>query len=430
MATTNVASGSNLAITQQSVALTAQITRAPGNLNSLTGPAPKQSDAEAMLKMQTSAEMPFVRVTDLSTDPKGDKVTVDAFNVVTGKPIMGDRNAEGQGQKLSSSSFECKIDLATFNVDAGGKMSRQRTRHDLRRIARAELQRYYPNHIWLRSIVHAAGARGTQVGVSWNSIPLASDADFAEIMVNTVKAPTYNRHLVVDGTTLVQGGLQLQSIGTNDNWKLSNLDELSYYLEAMETKLPEPKMVGDEMAYDSPLKGILMMPPGAYNSLITDLTSGNNLRSFQAAVEQRQKWAPNSAVFRGECGIWRGILVKKMAHTIQFASAGSFQYIAVANKLTETETTGTVATIASHHVERSILLGGQALARCEGASNSGVQAAIIENTYNAGRNFEYLGEFMGGECKFRFKFPNAAGDLEYTDNGVMVIDAAVADRTV
>jgi hypothetical protein len=88
MATTNVATGSNLAITQQSVALTAQITRAPGNLNALTGPAPKQSDAEAMLKMQTSAEMPFVRVTDLSTDPKGDKVTVDAFNVVTGKPIM------------------------------------------------------------------------------------------------------------------------------------------------------------------------------------------------------------------------------------------------------------------------------------------------------------------------------------------------------
>jgi hypothetical protein len=424
MATTNVATGSNLAITQQSVALTAQITRAPGNLNALTGPAPKQSDAEAMLKMQTSAEMPFVRVTDLSTDPKGDKVTVDAFNVVTGKPIMGDRNAEGQGQKLSSSSFDCKIDLATFNVDAGGKMSRQRTRHDLRRIARAELQRYFPN------LGHLAGARGTQNGVSWGGLPLATDADFAEIMINTVKAPTYNRHLVVDGTTLVQGGLQLQSIGTNDNWKLSNLDELSYYCEAMETKLPTPRMVGDEQAYDSPLKGILMMPPGSYNNLITDMTSGNNLRAFQAAVEQRQKWAPNSAVFRGECGIWRGILVKKMEHTIQFDSAGSFQYVTVANRLTETETTGTVATISGFHVERSILLGGQALARCEGASNSGVQAAIIENTYNAGRNFEYLGEFMGGECKFRFKFPNAAGDLEFTDNGVMVIDAAVADRTV
>ena len=236
MATTNVASGSNLAITQQSVALTAQITRAPGNLNALTGPAPKQKDAEANIKMQTSANMPFVRVTDLSTDPNGDKVTVDAFNVVTGKPIMGDRNAEGQGQKLSSSSFECKIDLATFNVDAGGKMSRQRTRHNLRTMARAELQRYFPNHIWLRSIVHAAGARGTQVGVSWNSIPLATDADFAEIMINTVKAPTYNRHYVVNAASLTQGGLQAASLATTDILKLSHIDELAALWGEMATK--------------------------------------------------------------------------------------------------------------------------------------------------------------------------------------------------
>jgi hypothetical protein len=66
------------------------------------------------------------------------------------------------------------------------------------------------------------------------------------------------------------------------------------------------------------------------------------------------------------------------------------------------------------------------LARAEGASNSGVQAAIIENTYNAGRNYEYLGEFMGGEMKFRFSFPNENGDNEPTDNGVYVIDAAAA----
>ena len=123
MAQTNVASGSNLALTQYSVALTAQLIRAPGNLNSMTGPAPKQGDAEATLKLQTDPGMPFVRVADLGTSPNGDKVTVDAFDVVSGKPIMGDRNAEGRGQPLSSSSFEVKIDLATFNVDAGGKMS-------------------------------------------------------------------------------------------------------------------------------------------------------------------------------------------------------------------------------------------------------------------------------------------------------------------
>lgn len=424
MSQTAVPSGSNLAITQYSTALTAQILRNPGNLASLTGPAPKQSDAEQQLKLQTDPMMPFVRITDLSTDPKGDKITVDAFNVVGGKPIMGDRNAEGRGQKLSSSSFNMLIDLATFNVDAGGKMSRQRTRWELRRIAKAALAAYYPRLIWQRCLVHAAGARGTQTGMSWD-IPLATDADFAEIMINTVKAPTYNRHMVVNATGLTIGGLQTASIATTDKWKLSNLDALALRCEAMETRLPPPRLIGDEQAYDSPLKGILMMPPGSYNDLITDLTSGNNLRAFQAQVEQRQKYAPQSSVFRGECGIWRGILVKKMEHTIAFAGSSSYQYITVANRLTETETAGTVPALSgTHQVERSILLGSQALARAEGTSNSGVQAAVIENTYNAGRNFEYLGEFMGGEAKFRFAFPNTNGDFEPTDNGIMVIDAA------
>jgi len=431
MSGTSVPNGSTLALPQHSNALTAQIIRAPGNLTAMTGPAPKgQEEAEGILKQQTDAGMPFVRITDLAVDPKGDTVYVDAFDVTGGKPIMGDRNAEGQGKALSSSSFPVKIDLATHNVDAGGKMSRQRTKWDLRRIARAEVAAYFPRMVWQRAMTHLFGMRGSQTGMSWD-IPLDTDPDFAEIMVNTVKAPTRNRHYVLDDTNgLVQGGELVNALATADVWKLARLDELALILEAMETKIPSPRIVGDEQMYDAPLKGILLMPPGSYNSLITDVTSGNNLRAFQAAVEQRQKWAPQSAVFRGECGIWRNILVKKMDHTMYRNAGENVSYVTAANKLTETETTTTVAAGLSttHQMERSVLMGAQCLARAEGASNSGVQAAIIENTYNAGRNFEYLGEFMGGEAKFRFKFPNEAGDKQPTDN-VLVIDA-VARKVV
>lgn len=424
MAQTNVSSGSNLALTKYSTAVTAQIIRAPGALNSMTGPALDQSDAEANLKLQTDPGMPFVRITDLSSG-KGDKITVDAFDTVNGKPIMGDRNAEGRGFKLSSSSFNMLINLATFAVDAGGKMSRQRTRWELRRIARSVIAAYYPQLIWQRAIVHSAGARGSQTGQSWN-VPLSTDADFAEIMVNPVQAPTYNRHYVLNAANLTRGGLQLQSLATTDTWRLANLDNLALILESMETKIPPPRFVGDEQAYDSPLKGVLYMPPSSYNSLITDVSSStSNLRAFQAAVGDRQRYASNSPIFRGECGIWRGILVKKMEHTIKHAGSASYQYITAANRLTETETTGTVAALSgSFSAERSIFFGGQALARAEGGSNSDLQAAVIENSYNGGRNFEYFGEFMGGEAKFRFAFPNENGDKEPTDNGVLVIDAA------
>ena len=98
----------------------------------------------------------------------------------------------------------------------------------------------------------------------------------------------------------------------------------------------------------------------------------------------------------------------------------------MANRLTETETAGTVGALSgTFQLERGLLFGAQAIARAEGASNSGVQAAIIENPSNLGRNFEYFGEFMGGERKFRFQFPNEAGDKEFTDN-VLVIDAAAS----
>ena len=431
MSGTSVPSGSTLALPQHSNAVTAQIIRAPGNLAAMTGPAPKgQDQAESNLKLQTSPGMPFVRITDLSVDPKGDTVYVDAFDVTGGKPIMGDRNAEGHGKALTSSSFPVKIDLATHNVDAGGKMARQRTRWDLRRLAKAEIAAYFPRLVWQRAITHLFGMRGSQTGQSWD-IPLDTDDDFVEIMINAVKAPTRNRHYVLDDTNgLVVGGELVNSLATADVWKLSRLDELALILEAMETKIPSPQIVGDEQMVDAPLKGILMMPPGSYNSLITDVTAGNNLRAFQSAVEQRQKWAPNSAVFRGECGIWRGILVKKMNHTIYRNAGEAVRYVAAADRLTATESSTTVAggLSTTHQLERSVLMGAQCLARAEGASNSGVQAAIIENTYNAGRNYEYLGEFMGGEAKFRFKFPNPEGNKEPTDN-CLVIDA-VAKKVV
>ncbi len=426
MSSTNVASGSNLALTQFSVAVTSQFIRAPGNLTAMTGPAPKQADAEQTLKLQTSPDMPFVRIADLS-GLHGDKVTVDAFNVVGGKPIMGDRNAEGRGRKLSSSSFDMKIDLATFNVDAGGKMSRQRTRHNLRSLAKTAVQAYFPRMVWQRALTHLAGARGQQTGTSWD-IPLATDPDFVEIMVNAVKCPTYNRHLVLNGNSLTRGGLQLASAATTDKWKLSNLDALAYFLDAQETKLQPPKITGDDMGSDAPLKGILMLPPGAYNDLITDISSStSNLRAYQAAAMERAKYAKNHAIFSGTAGIWRDILVKKMDHSIFFNAAASYKYIAVGNRLTETESTGTIGAIgAGFQAERGLLLGAQALARAEGMSNSGVQVSIIENTYNAGRNYEYMGEFMGAEQKFRFQFPNENGDLEYTDNGVYAIDCITA----
>ncbi len=110
MAQTTIPAGSALAVKVYGAALFARNIQAQSLLTNLTGPAPKQSDAEAKLKGQTSKDMPIVRITDLSKS-SGDRVTVDCFDTINGKPLMGDKNAENKGEALSSSSMEIAIAL-------------------------------------------------------------------------------------------------------------------------------------------------------------------------------------------------------------------------------------------------------------------------------------------------------------------------------
>lgn len=424
MASTNIPSGSALARKEYSAALTTQVLRSPTNRKRLMGSAPKMDDLSRKAALQSDPGMPLVQVTDL-TKAAGDVVSCDAFNIATGKPLMGDTNAEGRGQRLSSSSMDVKINNATWGVDAGGKMSQKRTAHNLRMIAMKQHLGYWPSLLWQRTLVHLAGLRGQQTGQSWK-VPLASDADFADIMVNSLKAPTYNRHYVVDGSTLVRGGAQLASIDSTDAFKLSHLDELAVRLESMDTKI-QPVMVPDDpAAQDSPIRGVLFVGPGTYKSLLTDTSSSGNFRSFQQAAWNRASYGSNHPLFKGECGMWNGILVRKMDFSILMNAGDVVKHVTADNRRTATETDVTVNSIgATYQVERSLLLGAQAAFCAYGTSPSDEVGAMYEHWYNLDRSCEIFAEFMGGEAKCRYSFINENGDSEPTDVGVIAVDSIV-----
>lgn len=421
---TNIPSGSVLAPKVYSVGLVSQALRTPTNRRRLTGPMPQAADLKKTMKTQSDPGMPFVEVNDL-TKMAGETVSVDAFNVTTGKPIMGDRNAEGRAVALSPLSMDIKINNATWGVDAGGKMSQKRTKHDLRMVAMSHHLGYWPALLWQRTLVHAAGARGSQAGQSWK-VPLSSDPDFSEIMVNPVKAPTWNRHYVVDGASLVRGGGQLSSIDTTDSFKLSHLDELSHRLKAADTKMQMVTIKDDPAAFDSPILGILMLGPGAWNSLLTDMTTNNNIRSFQQAAWNRASYGSKHPLFMGEVGMWNGILVKPMDFSILFNPGDVVKHVATADRLTATETDVTIPTLnATTQVERSLLLGAQGLGIAYGTTVSDEVGAMYEHWYNLQRNVAIYAEFMGGESKLRFNFINEDGNPEPTDIGIVAVDSVV-----
>jgi hypothetical protein len=433
MSTTSVPRGNALANKQFSTALSAMAVRQPTPVAALTGPMPTHDAAMRKLKQQTTTEMPIVRVDELSKGP-GDVVQVDCAHVVKLRAVMGDRNAEGMGAALKYSSKDVVLDMATLPVSAGGKMTAQRTPHSMRLNALAQLKRAIPAFRWQRCLTLLAGSRGKQDGTDC-VLPLASDPEFVEMMVNAVKAPSYNRHWVVNGTGLTQGGAQLASIATTDGMKLSHLDEFAAIFDEMTIKMAPIQIPGDPAAGDDPIKGILMVDPLTWDSIITDTTAGNNIRTFETNAVQRAKYGELSRhpLFSGSPILWNGVLVRKMQYAVRHDASDLVAHVTAGNRLTGAETNVTVAAGLSttHQVSRSVFLSAQALAMVSGANQTSEETySLLENKTNFERNLELAGEIMGTEDKLRWLLPNQDGDLEMTDFGVAVIDSVVRKRSV
>jgi len=141
MAETNIASGSSLAIKQYSAALLANTLKTTTAMDNLVGPI-EPTAAMDKVAGQSAPGMPIVRIDNLMKNP-GDTVSLDLVDTISGEPLMGDINREGKGNSLSFSSMDIKIDLSSKVIDAGGSMSQQRTKWQLREIALAQLSGYF-----------------------------------------------------------------------------------------------------------------------------------------------------------------------------------------------------------------------------------------------------------------------------------------------
>jgi N4-gp56 family major capsid protein len=370
--------------------------------------------------------MPIVRATNLSKT-FGDTVSVDCVDIIGGKPIPGDQNAEGRGTALSFSSMDVKINLLTKVVDAGGRMTQQRTRHDLKMLAKDNIVGYMKRLETAQCLVHLAGARGEQVGSSW-PVPLESDADFADIMINPVKRPTYNRHFTVNAgaiTELSKGGDGISALISTCTLKLEHIDWLRAYIDGLEFR-PQPIRVADDPAAEDEPLYVLLVPAFSYRHLLTN-TSGAVLRTFQQNAWNRANWGSKHPLFKGEVGIWNNILVKKIDYAIQWDANGTST--TTTNLSTDTagqeSNTETMPTISGYVVERLMLLGAQALANCYGRNQSSdYYYGWLERRYNFDRATEIAVDVMGGKAKLRFSPADSTGTPVLTDHGVMCIDVA------
>ncbi len=156
--------------------------------------APKAVSPDKKSTKQTSAGALVVRITDLNKQA-GDEVTFSIMHKLSKRPTMGDERVEGRGEDLSHADFSLKINQGRHLVDAGGRMSQQRTKFNLASSARTLLGTYFNDLQDQCAIVHLAGARGDFVADD-TILPTAEHPEFKKIMINDVLPPTHDRHFL------------------------------------------------------------------------------------------------------------------------------------------------------------------------------------------------------------------------------------------
>lgn len=392
------------------VALFTQTNRARSFLNMMTdtAAAPTEVKGEAVgAKQQTNWGAPVVQIRDLNSQA-GDEVDMQIVFRLNKRPTMGDQKIEGRGENLSFGSFKLKINQYRHNVDAGGKMSQQRYKHNLNRTARGLLGTYVNGLQDQIATVHLAGARGSFYSPDDTILPLADHGEFNAIMVNPVTPPTYDRHFYAGDAT------SLENIDAADLFTLGAVDDIALRLAEMASPISPIKMSDDKMAGEDPFH-VLFVTPRQWQDFWTS-TSGKEWQQITAAALNRSKgW--DHPIFQGKCAFWNGILIRQYSGLPIRFNQGTDVTVS-----TNTATAETSVVTVGTTVDRAILVGAQALASAYGNNGNGGFFGYHEEMTDHDNATEISVRWIQGLSKVRFA--NKAGRVN--DYGVMVIDSAVS----
>lgn len=408
---TNIPVGSALARKVYSVGLFTRVQHAPGFMNLLSGEMPKEGSFAAKAKGQTSPDYPIVKAGDLAKGA-GDTVSIDLFNILTGKPVMGDKRVAGRMMQLTTSSMDVAINQVRGGADSGGRMTQKRTVHNLRSICMAGLQAWMQRYEDQASLVHLAGARGTQATSDW-VVPFSTDLEFNEIMVNKVQAPTKNRYFAANDAT------NPGDIGTNDALTLQDIDRIVTSLRESPVVLQSVKIKGDERAWNDPL-WVMFVTERQWLYLQSRTSQVQWRQAVQNAFERKSAGVKHPLFDAYETIMWNGVLIKRLnRYAIRF-DTGSNVVIDTGGSDGLTYTESTVQTAVP--VDRAVIVGAQALASAYGKSSSDYFYDWSEEKVDHGNSVEVVCAQMGGKAKVRFKIDGAD-----TDFGCAVVDSYAPD---
>lgn len=323
---------------------------------------------------------PIQLLTDLESSP-GDTINFDLSIEVRGSPVTGDDVLEGRETPLRFFSDSLKIDQMRKGVSAGGRMSRKRTAHNLRQIAKDKLSTYWSRYTDEMMFIYLSGARGINQDFN-EKITWAGHAG------NPIEAPD-SGHILYGGDATSKA-----SIDANDKMSKAVIEKASVKAKSMNTVDPTnqtmmPITINGEMHYV-----LVMSQFQEYDLRTADTTGWIEAQKAAAAAEGR-----NNPIFKGGLGMIDNVVLHSHPSVIRFSDYG----------------TGSPGVLSA---ARALMLGAQAGVMAYGSSNKSSRFDWSEETKDHGNQHNVASGCIVGVKKTRFNGK---------DFGVLAIDTVAKD---
>ena len=316
--------------------------------------------------------------TELEADA-GDTISFDLAADLRGEPTFGDDRVEGKEEQLRFSTDKVSIDQLRKAVSAGGRMSRKRVEHDLRKTAAENLRRYWAKFIDEHHFMVLSGARG-------HNQDFILGTGFTGFADNPFLAPDA-AHMMYGGSATSKATITATDVMSRD------------LIERAATKAKMLKSIHPDATNMVPLsvegedRFVLIMTPFQTHDLRTDTGTGGWLDIQKAIAGSEGRKSP---VAQGGLGLLAGVILHEHTNVIRFSDYG----------------TGSDVTAA-----RALLCGRQAAVMAHGTT--GGNRFIWEEILKDYRNEPSVaGGYIYGEKKTRF------GAYDF---GVIAIDTAAKD---
>lgn len=256
----------------------------------------------------------------------GDRVSFDLSVQLRQRPTFGDNRVKGKEEALRFFSDEVIIDQMRHPVSAGGKMSRKRVVHDLRKVAKDRLTDYWKAYLDEIKFVYLSGARGINE-------EFIEPADYTGFAGNALQAP--------DATHLLFGGSATSkaTITTSDVMSKSLIERAIVRVKMMRSVDTEATNIVP-IDVDGAPHLVVLMSTYQEHSMRNSSVAGEWL-DIQKAVATAE--GRNSMIFKGGLGMINNAVLHSHENVIRFSDYGAGANLPAARALLMGRQAGVIA---------------------------------------------------------------------------------------